>query len=80
MHGQPCAAGKGGFATHDPLAAQLPALANPAQRALQFARSTPGVAVALAGASSLERLEDLLAVARVAPVGKDEYSGWYHEA
>lgn len=72
--------GKGGFAAHDPLAAQLPALANPAQRALQFARSTPGVAVALAGASSLGHLADLLAVARVAPVGKDEYSGWYRRA
>ncbi len=74
------ALGKGGFATHDPLAEQLPMLANPAQRALQFARSTPGVAVALAGASSLAHLADLLAVARVAPVGKDAYSGWYRRA
>ncbi|MGH8746196.1 MAG: aldo/keto reductase, partial [Burkholderiales bacterium] len=37
------ALGKWRFAAEDPLAAGVPGLANPAQRALQFARSTPGI-------------------------------------
>lgn len=72
--------GKGGFARHDPLAQQMPGLASAAQRALQFARSTPGVGTALAGVPSLAHLADLLAVARCAPVAREDYTKWYRRA
>lgn len=68
--------GKGAFAREDPLAA-LPGLANPAQRALQFARSTPGVGTALAGLSTPAHLDDLLAVARTPPLAKAAYTMLY---
>lgn len=74
------ALGKGAFAVQDPLRDLLPDLANPAQRALQFSRSTPGVGTALAGIGSLAHLADALAVARLAPSGKDRYVGWYRRA
>ncbi|HVC11745.1 MAG TPA: aldo/keto reductase [Burkholderiales bacterium] len=74
------ALGKGRFAHDDPLAAALPALANPAQRALQFARSTPGIGTALAGVSTPAHLEDLLAVARVSPMPREEYLRLYRRA
>ena len=45
----------------------FPGLATPAQRALQFARSTPGVTSALVGMSHRAHVEENLAVARVAP-------------
>jgi aryl-alcohol dehydrogenase-like predicted oxidoreductase len=72
--------GKGRFATEDPLAGALPGLANPAQRALQFARSTPGVGSALAGLSTPAHLEDLLAVARSAPLARETYLRLYGRA
>jgi aryl-alcohol dehydrogenase-like predicted oxidoreductase len=72
--------GKGRFATEDPLAAALPGLANPAQRALQFARSTPGIGSALAGLSTPAHLEDLLAVARSAPLAREAYLRLYGRA
>jgi aryl-alcohol dehydrogenase-like predicted oxidoreductase len=54
----------------DPLAMYLPGFANPAQRALQFNRSTPGVGVSLVGVHSPDRLDDVLAVARVPPLAR----------
>jgi len=72
--------GKGRFAIDDPLAATMPGLANAAQRALQFARSTPGIGSALAGLSSPAHLEDLLAVARTPPLARQEYLGFYRRA
>jgi aryl-alcohol dehydrogenase-like predicted oxidoreductase len=45
----------------------FPGLATPAQRALQFARSTPGVTSALVGMSQRAHVEENMAVARVAP-------------
>lgn len=38
------------------------------QRCLQFARSTPGIAVALAGSSRIQHVEENMATARVAPL------------
>lgn len=55
----------------------LPQLANDAQRALQFNRSTPGLGTALVGISTLAHLGDVLAVARVAPMGKADYLKLY---
>jgi aryl-alcohol dehydrogenase-like predicted oxidoreductase len=49
------------------LADALPGLDTPAQRALQFVRSTPGVTTALVGMSRREHVEENLALARVAP-------------
>jgi aryl-alcohol dehydrogenase-like predicted oxidoreductase len=72
--------GKGRFASDDPLAATMPGLANAAQRALQFARSTPGIGSALAGLSSPAHLDDLLAVARTPPLARQEYLGFYRRA
>jgi aryl-alcohol dehydrogenase-like predicted oxidoreductase len=74
------ALGKGRFALEDPLAAQIPGTANPAQRALQFARSTPGIGTALAGVSTMAHLEDVLAVARTPPLGRSDYLRLYRRA
>jgi len=45
----------------------FPGLSTPAQRALQFARSTPGVTAALVGMSGRAHVAENLAVARIAP-------------
>jgi len=74
------ALGKGRFATDDPLAEGIPGLANAAQRALQFARSTPGVGTALAGLRTPAQLADLLAVARVPPLAREAYVRLYRRA
>lgn len=74
------ALGKGRFASEDPLAAGVPGLGNAAQRALQFARSTPGIGTALAGLSTQSHLEDLLAVARCAPLAREAYLRLYGRA
>jgi aryl-alcohol dehydrogenase-like predicted oxidoreductase len=74
------ALGKGRFAADDPLAAGVPGLANPAQRALQFARSTPGIGTALAGLSAPAHLEDMLAVAHTPPLAKQDYAKLFRRA
>ena len=74
------ALGKGRFAAEDPLAAGVPGLANPAQRALQFARSTPGIGTALAGLSTTAHLDDMLAVARTPPLSKHDYARLFRRA
>ncbi len=71
------AMGKGVFATHDPLGALVPGCANPAQRAIQFARSTPGIGTALVGISTPAHLADALAVARMPPLSKEAYVRFY---
>lgn len=52
-------------------------LANAAQRALQFNRSTPGLGTSLAGISSPAHLDDLLAVARMPPLAREAYLKLY---
>ena len=74
------ALGKGRFATDDPLAEGIAGLANAAQRALQFARSTPGVGTALAGLRTPAQLADLLAVARLPPLAREAYVRLYRRA
>jgi aryl-alcohol dehydrogenase-like predicted oxidoreductase len=49
------------------VAEALPGLRTDAQRALQFARSTPGVTTALVGMKSKRHVEENLWVARIAP-------------
>lgn len=59
------------------LARQMPNLASDAQRAIQFTRSTPGVAVALVGMGRRAHVEHNLGVARVRPLPRDEYLRLY---
>lgn len=55
----------------------MPGLAHHAQRAMQFNRSTPGLGTSLVGISTPAHLDDLLAVARVAPMEKGAYLSLY---
>ncbi len=64
----------------DGVAAALGDLANHAQRALQFNRSTPGIGTSLVGISDPAHLDDLLAVARRAPLARAEYLKLYEPA
>lgn len=73
---------KGRLAGHCETAVRdaLPQLANDAQRALQFNRSTPGLGTSLVGISSARHLDDVLAVARAAPMARADYLGLYQRA
>ena len=64
---------------HMPDAVQevLPGLATDAQRAIQFTRSTPGIAVALVGMGRSAHVLENLGVASVPPVERDEYLRLY---
>lgn len=55
----------------------LPGLATDAQRAIQFTRSTPGIAVSLVGMGRREHVFENLAIAGVPPLIRDEYSRLY---
>jgi len=55
------------------VAGLLPGLAAEAQRAIQFTRSIPGIAVALVGISSTAHLLENLGVANVPPATREEY-------
>jgi aryl-alcohol dehydrogenase-like predicted oxidoreductase len=54
------------------LAEAFPGLGSDAQRAIQFARSTPGVNVALVGMKSVEHVRDALAVAAKPPASTEQ--------
>lgn len=58
----------------------LPTLKNPAQRAIQFNRSTPGLGTTLVGMSSPAHLEDALAVARLPLMPRQAYLSMYQKA
>jgi len=55
------------------LAGFFPGLLTDAQRAIQFTRSTPGIASALVGMTSFGHLTENLALSRVPPLSKIEY-------
>jgi len=59
---------------------QLASLPNPAQRALQFNRSTPGLGTSLVGMSTPEHLDDMLAVMREPMMDKKAYLGMFKKA
>ncbi len=61
----------------DEVAALLPGLETNAQRAIQFTRSTPGIAVALVGMSREGHVDENLGVARVRPATLEEYQRLY---
>jgi aryl-alcohol dehydrogenase-like predicted oxidoreductase len=54
------------------IAKSLPGLKSDAQRALQFARSTPGVSVALVGMSQVRHVEENLALAHLPLATEDQ--------
>ncbi|MFN7926034.1 MAG: aldo/keto reductase [Bryobacteraceae bacterium] len=58
----------------DEVARALPGLDTDAQRAIQFARSAPGISVALVGMSKVAHVEENLGVAAVAP---DSLAAWF---
>jgi aryl-alcohol dehydrogenase-like predicted oxidoreductase len=58
----------------------LPGLDADAQRALQFVRSSPGVAVALVGMSRPEHVEENLALAKVLPATPEQYRRLFRAA
>jgi aryl-alcohol dehydrogenase-like predicted oxidoreductase len=74
--------GKGLLASQcaDGVAEALADLANDAQRAMQFNRSTPGIGTSLVGISDPAHLEDLVAVARRTPLARDAYLKLYERA
>jgi aryl-alcohol dehydrogenase-like predicted oxidoreductase len=49
-------------------------LKNDAERALQFVRSTPGIATALVGMSKVEHVRANLALAAISPASQDQFS------
>jgi aryl-alcohol dehydrogenase-like predicted oxidoreductase len=55
----------------------LPGLITDAQRAIQFTRSTPGIAVALVGMGQRTHVLENLGIALVPPVGQKEYLRLY---
>jgi aryl-alcohol dehydrogenase-like predicted oxidoreductase len=61
----------------DALPDLLPGLATSAQRAIQFTRSTPGIAVALVGMGRRKHVGENLGVARVSPASRDQYLRLY---
>jgi aryl-alcohol dehydrogenase-like predicted oxidoreductase len=61
----------------DAVAELLPGLASDAQRAIQFTRSTPGIAVALAGMSNREHVRDNLGVTAIPPATREQYLRFY---
>ncbi len=61
----------------NPVAELLPGLATDAQRAIQFTRSTPGIAVALVGMGRPEHVAENLGVAPVLPATPEEYLRLY---
>lgn len=63
-----------------PLAEKLPGLSTDAQRAIQFTRSTPGIAAALVGMSSTAHVAENLAVAGVSPLAMEAYHDLYQRA
>ncbi|MFA7657409.1 aldo/keto reductase [Acidithiobacillus thiooxidans] len=57
----------------------IPELANAAQRAIQFVRSTPGIGVTLVGMSSPLHLADFLAVAKQLPLPRERYLAMFEK-
>jgi aryl-alcohol dehydrogenase-like predicted oxidoreductase len=59
------------------IAAKFPGCATDAQRAIQFTRSTPGIAVALVGMSHAEHVRENLALANTPPMTEPQYLNVY---
>lgn len=57
----------------------MPELADAAQRAIQFVRSTPGIGVTLVGLSTPLHLADFLAVAKQPPLPRERYLAMFEK-
>ena len=57
----------------EPIGERLPGLETDAQRAIQFTRSTPGIAVALAGMSDAAHVADNLGVGTIPPATPEQH-------
>jgi len=55
----------------------IPGLATAAQRAIQFARSVPGISSALVGMGNVEHLRENLGVAQVPPMDQEKCQGYW---
>lgn len=53
---------------------------SPVRRGIQFNRSTPGLGTTLVGLSTPEHLEDVLAVAKLEPLGKQAFLSMFKKA
>ena len=62
------------------LSARFPGAATDAQRSIQFARSAPGIAVALVGMSKAAHVAENLALAQFPPLNPEEYQRLYRTA
>ena len=62
------------------VAQALAAMANDAQRAIQFNRSTPGLGTTLVGVSEPSHLDDALAVARIPPLERQDFLAMFRKA
>jgi aryl-alcohol dehydrogenase-like predicted oxidoreductase len=56
----------------------MPGLKTPAQRALQFVRSTPGILAPLVGMKSLEHVQENCSIARAEPLDDAQYRTLLH--
>jgi aryl-alcohol dehydrogenase-like predicted oxidoreductase len=61
----------------DEIRARLPGAETDAQRAIQFVRSTPGIAVALVGMKSVAHVRENLGLATVPPLNREQYLQLY---
>lgn len=59
------------------VASRISGFATDAQRAIQFTRSTPGIAVALVGMSHAAHVTENLALSTIPPAARDEYLRFY---
>jgi aryl-alcohol dehydrogenase-like predicted oxidoreductase len=59
------------------LSPYFPGAQTDAQKAVQFVRSTPGVASALVGMSRVEHVEEILALHRLRPIDGDTIRGMF---
>jgi aryl-alcohol dehydrogenase-like predicted oxidoreductase len=59
------------------VAARFPGCGTDAQRALQFARSAPGLAAALVGMSRVPHVEENLAVASLPKLPRDTFEAFF---
>jgi len=63
----------------DNIAAKFPGTATDAQRSVQFARSTPGITVALVGMSKSEHVRENLGLANTPPMNEPQYLNVYKQ-
>lgn len=66
--------------TLDDIRASMLNLRKPAEFAMQFCRSTPGLGTTFVGLNELTHLEDMLRVAKCEPLAKQQYLNLYEKA